>query len=200
MEVDAVRIACPACGKRLTIMPRVEYVACTHCGSEYLVQRRGNAVGLEPFAQEQYDISKQIAAVEQSQGEGCSNVFFWILLVTAVLFCGLGFLGRTLFHNNNTLLILGWAISMLVLVLAAGVLLRVLNTQRFERLNLEAKQQALQEKRDEEAESPASEYTRAFSLRGPLHWMKHLQHRVRQIRHGSASHNPAQASTSRFLW
>jgi len=140
MEVDAVRVSCPACGSRLTVMPRVQYLACTHCGSEYLVQRQGRAVGLENFAEEQYEISRQIADVERSQGEGCSNVFFWVFLVTAVLFCGMGFLGRTFFQNNNLFLIIGWAISMLALTLAAGVLLRTLNAQRADRLKLEAKQ------------------------------------------------------------
>lgn len=149
MEVDSVRISCPACGSRLTVMPRVQYLACTHCGSEYLVQRRGNAVGLESFAPEQYEISQQIAAVERSQGEGCSNVFFWVFLVTGLLFCVMGFLGRTLFQNNNFLLVIGWAISMLMLVLAAGVLLRSLNAQREERLTLEARQQELHALSDE---------------------------------------------------
>jgi DNA-directed RNA polymerase subunit RPC12/RpoP len=142
MDVDSVRVACPACGTRLTVMPRVEYLACTHCGSEYLVQRRGRSVGLEPFAQEQYDISKQIADVEKSQGEGCSNVFFWIFLVAIIFFCVLGYLGRTLF-KNNVLLWAGWGISIMALVLAAGVLLRTLNASRLERVKLEAKQQEL---------------------------------------------------------
>ncbi|HEX8600315.1 MAG TPA: hypothetical protein VF952_17575 [Chloroflexia bacterium] len=150
MEVDAVRVACPACGSRLTIMPRVDYVACKHCGSEYLVQRRGNTVGLEPFSQEQYDISRQIAEVEKKQGEGCSNVFFWILLVMAVAFCGAGYLGRTFFANNNVLLIGGWAISLLALGAAAVVLLRVLNTQRGDRLKLEEQQRELYAQRGEE--------------------------------------------------
>ena len=140
MDVDAVRIACPACGTRLTVLPRVEYLACTHCGSEYLVRRRGRSVGLEPFAAEQYEISKQIAEVEKSQGEGCSNVFFWILLVAFVFFCFLGYLGRTLFQNNNTLLIGGWAISVIALVLASVTLLRMLNNSRLQRLKLESKQ------------------------------------------------------------
>lgn len=145
MDVDAVRIACPACGTRLTVMPRVEYLACTHCGSEYLVRRRGAAVGLEPFAPEQYQISQQIAEVERTQGEGCSNVFFWIMAVAFVFVCMLGYLGRTFFHNDNTLLIGGWVVSIVVLVLAAGVLLRMLNTSRLERLKLEAKQRRLVE-------------------------------------------------------
>jgi DNA-directed RNA polymerase subunit RPC12/RpoP len=157
MEVDAVRVTCPACGSRLTVMPRVQYLACTHCGSEYLVQRQGRAVGLEAFAAEQYEISRQIADVERVQGEGCSNVFFWVFLVTAFLFCGMGFLGRTLFQNNNLPLVIGWAISMLALVLAAGVLLRTLNTQRAERLKLEARQQQLYESNEsEEVQSPKS--------------------------------------------
>lgn len=124
-------------------MPRVEYLACTHCGSEYLVRRKGRSVGLEPFDAEQYEVSKQIADVERSQGEGCSNVFFWIFLVAFVFFCFLGYMGRTLFQNNNTLLIGGWAISLLALMLAAVVLLRTLGTSRMERLKLEAKQRRL---------------------------------------------------------
>jgi hypothetical protein len=121
-------------------MPRVEYLACTHCGSEYLVRRRGSTVGLEPFAAEQFEISKQIADVEKSQGEGCSNVFFWILLVAFIFFCFLGYLGRTLFQNNNTLLIAGWVVSLLALALAAVTLLRMLSRSRMQRLKLEAKQ------------------------------------------------------------
>ena len=88
MDVDGVRIVCPACGRRLVVMPRIEYIACRNCGSEYTVQRKGNTIGLEAFVPEQVELSRQIADVERSQGEGCSNVFFWILLVTGVLFCG----------------------------------------------------------------------------------------------------------------
>lgn len=123
-------------------MPRVQYLACKHCGSEYLVQKRGNSIGLEPFSQEQYDLSKQIAAVERAQGEGCSNVFFWILLVSGVLFCGVGFLSRALFDTSIPMII-GWVVSLAALVSAAGVLLRTLNAQRFEREKLEAKQAEL---------------------------------------------------------
>ncbi len=153
MEVDSVRIACPACGSRLTVMPRVQYLACKHCGSEYLVQRRGNTIGLEPFAEEQYEISRRISEVERSQSEGCSNVFFWILLVTGIAFCGAGYLGRTLFGNNNTLLIAGWAVSLLALMVAAVVLLRVLNAQRTDRLDLEREQRELYAQRGEEEAS-----------------------------------------------
>ena len=39
-------------------MPRVDYLACARCGSEYTVQRRGSSIGLEPFAPEQYELSK----------------------------------------------------------------------------------------------------------------------------------------------
>ena len=115
------------------------------------MQRRGNTIGLEPFAEEQYEISKQIAEVERSQGEGCSNVFFWIFLVAILFFCIIGFLGRTFFSNDNTALIVGWVISMFVLIAAAGVLLRRLNTQRAERLKLEARQQRLYEEAGEDA-------------------------------------------------
>jgi hypothetical protein len=125
-------------------MPRIQYLACRNCGSEYTVQRKGNSIGLEPFVPEQVEISKQIAEVERSQGEGCSNVFFWILLVTGVLFCGIGFASRALFQTSIPF-VLGWAISLIVLVVAAGVLLRSLNTQREERLRLEAKRQRLYE-------------------------------------------------------
>jgi hypothetical protein len=136
-------------------MPRVKYLACTHCGSEYLVQRRGSAVGLEPFAEEQYEISQQIAAVERAQGEGCSNVFFWIFLVAGILFCGAGYLGRTFLHNN-ILFVGGWFISMIVLVLAAGVLLRSLNGQRADRLKLEARQRELYEAQEDQEQEPSS--------------------------------------------
>lgn len=123
-------------------MPRIQYLACKHCGSEYMVQRRGNSIGLEPFSEEQFEISKQIAAVERAQGEGCSNVFFWILLVAVVLFCGVGFASRALFDTSIPF-ILGWAASLIALVAAAGVLLRSLNTQREERLRLERRQAQL---------------------------------------------------------
>jgi hypothetical protein len=122
----------------------VQYIACRHCGSEYTVNRRGNSIGLEPFSPEQFEISRQIADVERVQGEGCSNVFFWILLVTGVLFCGLGFLTRALFQSS-WIFIAGWAISVIVLVAAGGVALRLLNEQRFVRETLEAKQKDLYE-------------------------------------------------------
>jgi hypothetical protein len=108
------------------------------------VNRRGNSIGLEPFSPEQFEISRQIADVERVQGEGCSNVFFWILLVTGVLFCGLGFLTRALFQSS-WIFIAGWAISVIVLVAAGGVALRLLNEQRFVRETLEAKQKDLYE-------------------------------------------------------
>jgi DNA-directed RNA polymerase subunit RPC12/RpoP len=144
MDIDGVKIVCPACGSRLVVLPRVQYLACKHCGSEYIVQKRGNSIGLEPFSAEQFDISKQIADVERAQGEGCSNVFFWILLVSGVLFCGVGFASRALFQTSIPLII-GWVISLVALVAAAGVLLRTLNTQRFQREKLEAKQAKLYE-------------------------------------------------------
>ncbi|MEP6775365.1 MAG: hypothetical protein ABJA50_07190, partial [Chloroflexota bacterium] len=72
----------------------------------------------------------------------CSNVFFWILLVAGVLFCGLGFLTRALFQSS-WIFIAGWAISLIVLVAAGGVMLRTLNAQRDVRLELEARQKAL---------------------------------------------------------
>lgn len=156
MDVDGVRIVCRACGSRLVILPRVQYIACRHCGSEYTVQRRGNSIGLEPFSAEQFEISRQIAEVEREQGEGCSNVFFWILLVSGVLFCGLGFLTRALFHSS-VIFILGWAVSMVTLVAAAGVMLRTLNEQREVRLKLEAKQKALYEQMGAASEGEASE-------------------------------------------
>ena len=170
MEVDAVRIACPACGSRLTVLPRIQYLACRHCGSEYLVQRRGNTVGLEAFAEEQYEISKQIAAVERTQTEGCSNVFFWIFAVAGIFFCLLGFLGRT-FLNSNIPLLAGWALSLLALIVAAGVLIKMLNGQRDERVKLEVRQQELYEQRGEEGEEarPASKdagYIYKARLRG----------------------------------
>jgi DNA-directed RNA polymerase subunit RPC12/RpoP len=156
MDIDGVRIVCPACGSRLVILPRVQYIACRHCGSEYTVQRRGNSIGLEPFSAEQFEISRQIAEVEREQGEGCSNVFFWILLVSGVLFCGLGFLTRALFHSS-VIFILGWAVSMVALVAAAGVMLRTLNEQRQVREKLEAKQKALYEQMGSASDEEATE-------------------------------------------
>jgi DNA-directed RNA polymerase subunit RPC12/RpoP len=147
MDVDGVKIACPACGTRLTVMPRVKYLACTHCGSEYLVQKRGSSVGLEPFEPEQYEISQEIAEVERVQGLGCSNVFFWIFLITGIFFCGLGFASRAIF-NSTVPMVVGWAVSMLALVVAAGVLLRMLNSEREKRLKLEARRQELFEQRE----------------------------------------------------
>jgi DNA-directed RNA polymerase subunit RPC12/RpoP len=153
MDVDGVKIVCPACGSRLVILPRVQYIACRHCGSEYTVNRRGNSIGLEPFSPEQFELSRQIADVENVQAEGCSNVFFWILLVSGVLFCGLGFLSRALFQSS-WIFIAGWAISLIVLVAAGGVMLRMLNAQREVRLELEARQRTLYEQMatDNEAE------------------------------------------------
>ena len=142
MDIEGVRIVCPACGSRLVVMPRVQYLACKHCGSEYTVQRRGNSIGLEPFSAEQFEISRQIAEVERVQGEGCSNVIFWILLVAVVAFCGIGFASRALFDTSIPFII-GWAVSIVALVAASGVLLRMLNTQRERRLKLEARQDEL---------------------------------------------------------
>ena len=130
-------------------MPRIQYLACKHCGSEYLVQRRGNTIGLEVFAEEQFEISKKIAAVEKTQGEGCSNVFFWIFAVAGIFFCLIGYLGRT-FLDSSIPMVVGWGLSVVALVVAAGVLLQMLNTQRGERLKLEARQQELYEERGDQ--------------------------------------------------
>ncbi|MGA7731936.1 MAG: hypothetical protein WCD37_11785 [Chloroflexia bacterium] len=153
MDVEGIRIVCPACGSRLVVMPRVQYLACRHCGSEYTVQRRGNSIGLETFSAEQFEISRQIADVERAQGEGCSNVFFWILLVAGVGFCGIGFASRALFDTSIPFIV-GWAVSLVALVAAAGVLLRMLNTRRYERLKLEAKQDELY--REARSDHPAA--------------------------------------------
>lgn len=149
-----MRIACPACGSRLTIMARADYVVCKRCGSQYMVQRSGNTIGLESFAPEQYELSRKISEVEQSQGEGCSNVFFWIFVVAGIFFCGVGYLGRALFQTNVPLVV-GWAISIIALVVAAGVLLRTLGAQRVERLKLEARQRDLYAAQGESDEEEA---------------------------------------------
>ncbi len=162
MDTDVERIACPACGARLAVMPRVKYLICTRCGSEYLVQRRGSAIGLEPFVPEQFEISRQIAEVEREQGEGCSNVFFWIFVVVGVFFCVGGYLSRTLFGTSLPLVI-GWAISMLALSVGAVVMLRMLNARRAERVKLEARRQRLYEQqyRPGDAESTAQDSLRS---------------------------------------
>ena len=54
------------------------------------------------------------------------------------------FLTRALFETS-VYFVIGWAVSLLALVAAAGVLLRHLNTQRAERLKLEARRQELYE-------------------------------------------------------
>jgi hypothetical protein len=73
-----------------------------------------------------------------------------------VLFCGLGFLTRALFQSS-WIFVAGWAISLIVLVAAAGVMLRTLNAQREVRISLEAKQKAMFEQMaaaDEETTTP----------------------------------------------
>jgi hypothetical protein len=57
-------------------------------------------------------------------------------------FCGIGFASRALFDTSIPFII-GWAVALISLVAAAGVLLRSLNTQRYQRLKLEAKQAQL---------------------------------------------------------
>src|SRR6185503_13434086 len=100
----------------------------------------------EPFEPEQFEISKKLADVERLQGEGCSNVSFWIFAVIGVFFCLFGFLGRALL-NNITPVIIGWALSLAALAVAAVMLLQTLGVQRGERMKLEARQQELFEQR-----------------------------------------------------
>lgn len=142
VDVDGVRMACPACGARLVVMPRARYVACKRCESEYAVQQQGNTVGLQPFAPREFELSRQIADVEKSQGEGCTNVFFWVFLVAGIFFCGAGYLSRALFQTSIPLVV-GWAISLAALIVAAITLLRMLNAQRAHRQRLEAERREL---------------------------------------------------------
>jgi DNA-directed RNA polymerase subunit RPC12/RpoP len=45
---DFITLACPSCGARLEITNDLDRFACSHCGQEHIVQRKGGIISLSP--------------------------------------------------------------------------------------------------------------------------------------------------------
>lgn len=45
---DFISLSCPSCGSKLQITNQTEQFLCASCGNEYLVNRRGGIIALEP--------------------------------------------------------------------------------------------------------------------------------------------------------
>jgi len=49
---EIIKLTCPTCGGKLEITGDIERFACSYCGNEHMVIRRGGIVSLKPVVQE----------------------------------------------------------------------------------------------------------------------------------------------------
>lgn len=49
---DFIALTCPSCGAKLQLLRDIDQFACSHCGTEYLVNRGGGIVSLAPVVHE----------------------------------------------------------------------------------------------------------------------------------------------------
>ena|GEM_PF-3226017 len=48
---EIIKLTCPSCGAKLDLTKDVERFACSHCGNEHIVVRRGGIVSLKPVVE-----------------------------------------------------------------------------------------------------------------------------------------------------
>lgn len=122
MMDELTRVRCLACDTRLILPPRATYVACTHCGSEYLIARRGSALTLQPIAPDELARTQAVAAVERAGEMGCANLGLSLIAVVTVLLCVIGGVGLQVF--NSRAICTGTAVLALLLVVVGAVVMR----------------------------------------------------------------------------
>lgn len=49
---EIIKLTCPACGGKLELTEDIERFACSYCGNEHVVIRRGGIVSLKPVVEE----------------------------------------------------------------------------------------------------------------------------------------------------
>ncbi len=119
---EPIRVRCLACDTRLALPPKATYVACAHCGSEYVIARRGSAVTLQPLAPDELERVQAVAAVEREGEMGCANLGLSMLAAVTVLLCVIGGVGLQVF--NSRAICTGTAALALVLVVIGAVVMR----------------------------------------------------------------------------
>ncbi len=122
MMDEPIRVRCLACDTRLALPPRATYVACTHCGSEYMIARRGSAVTLQPIAPDELERTQALAAVERAGEMGCANLGLSMIAAVTVLLCVIGGVGLQVF--NSRAVCTGTAALALLLVVVGAVVMR----------------------------------------------------------------------------
>jgi ribosomal protein S27E len=56
---DFITLSCPSCGNKLQITKEIERFACTSCGSEYIVIRRGGIMAIKPIQDDKNRYSQE---------------------------------------------------------------------------------------------------------------------------------------------
>ena len=122
MMDEPIRVRCLACDTRLALPPKATYLACTHCGSEYVIVRRGSAVTLQPISPGELERTQAVAAVERAGEMGCANLGLSMIAAVTVLLCVIGGVGLQVF--NSRAVCTGTAALALVLVVVGAVVMR----------------------------------------------------------------------------
>lgn len=75
---EIIKLACPSCGAKLELTEDVERFACSHCGNEHIVVRRGGIVSLKPVleALEQVEAGTDRAASELAMARLEKEIYF----------------------------------------------------------------------------------------------------------------------------
>jgi DNA-directed RNA polymerase subunit RPC12/RpoP len=141
VQDEPLRVRCLACDARLTLPPKADYAACRTCGSEYLVQRRGGAVTLQPITPDELERTRAVAAIEREGEMGCANTALSLLAACVILLCVVGGIGLQFFNSR---LICGGAafVALLLVIVGSVVMRRNLERSRLDRLRLLAEQAA----------------------------------------------------------
>ncbi len=151
-NTDIVRMRCPTCERRLEVPTNARFIACSRCGSEYTLTKRGGTLTLTPHRDQLQEQNEQIARAEQQQAGGCANLTFSSFGFAALAFIIFGILGA-LFNNLTLGCLLGWGVAMLTVFLGFSLAGRYVNHEQ-------ARLDQLQAQREQVAQADAEEQSR----------------------------------------
>ncbi len=57
---DFIKLTCPSCNGKLKITDDIDRFACAHCGTEFLVNRKGGIISLHPIVNELKNVKKGV--------------------------------------------------------------------------------------------------------------------------------------------
>ena len=105
--VDFVGLTCPSCGGKLEIKASVQRFACGYCGTEFIVERSGGIVSLEPVVEELKGVKagvdktaselaikrleaeiSELSQQRASIGKNSQGCFLLLLAGTVIFLCG----------------------------------------------------------------------------------------------------------------